>query len=171
MLQPLILPLTRRTLVIGGGIAGMVAALDVAEAGYPVILVEQQPDLGGKMRSFSGTYLNFEAASDLLLKKIQTVNYHPNIQVLTNAEVIEVSGYVGNFRVKIAKKDTTEQPHLTDSQNVQDTQDSPFTFFDIGAIIVATGWQAYDTALLPEYGGNEIPDVVDSLTFETMLAN
>jgi len=171
VLQPLILPLTRRTLVIGGGIAGMVAALDVAEAGYPVILVEKQPDLGGKMRSFSGTYLNFEAASDLLLKKIQAVNYHPNIQVLTNAEVIEVSGYVGNFRVKIAKKDTTEQPNFTDSQNVQDTQDSPFTFFDIGAIIVATGWQAYDTALLPEYGGNEIPDVVDSLTFETMLAN
>jgi heterodisulfide reductase subunit A len=170
-LQPLILPLTRRTLVIGGGIAGIQAALDVADAGYPVILVEKQIELGGKMRLLSGTYLNFEAASDLLQKKIQAVIHHPNIQVLTNAEVIEVSGYVGNFRVKIAKKDDGEQTSLPDNQGNLDTQDSSFTFFDIGAVIVATGWQAYNKALLPEYGGNEIPDVIDSLAFETMLAN
>ncbi len=69
-LESLTLPLTRRTLVIGGGIAGMQAALDIADAGYPVILVEKTETLGGKMARLSGTYLNFAAAPDLLQKRI-----------------------------------------------------------------------------------------------------
>jgi heterodisulfide reductase subunit A len=162
-LESLTLPLTRRTLVIGGGIAGMQAALDVAEAGYPVILVEKTKSLGGKMAQLSGTYLNFAAAPGLLIKRIEHVNSHPGIQVLTNAEVIEVNGYVGNFRVKVkAGQDAGpaegEEPANTEFQ------------FDIGAIIVATGWQPYDRARLPEYGGADILDVVDGLTFEGMLA-
>ncbi|MGD9100084.1 MAG: CoB--CoM heterodisulfide reductase iron-sulfur subunit A family protein [Anaerolineae bacterium] len=151
-LVPLKLPVTRRTLVIGGGITGMQAALDVADAGYPVILVERQERLGGNMAKLSGTYLNFDAAPDLLDKKIEAVTHHPHIQVLTSAEVREVSGYVGNFRVAIMAADGTE-----------------FTF-DIGAIVVATGWERYDQARLPEYGGDRIPDVVDGLVFEEMLA-
>jgi heterodisulfide reductase subunit A len=183
-LEPLTLPLTRRTLVIGGGIAGLQAALDVADAGYSVILVEREERLGGKMAQLSGTYLNFNAAPDLLQKKIERLQQYPNLQVLTNAEVIEVSGYVGNFRVKV--KAASPQPTaISDQQlpdcnqtstivapspSVNETESTEFTF-DIGAIIVATGWQPYDRALLPEYGGSEIPDVVDALTFEKMLAD
>lgn len=166
-LQSLILPLTKRTLVIGGGIAGMQAALDVAEAGYPVILVEREGQLGGKMARLSGTFLNFAAASDLLQKWILRVSRHPNIQVLTEAKVKEVSGYVGNFKVKI---ETREQGKPISEENGPAASDSPFTFLDIGAIVVATGWTPYDRSRLPEYGGTDIPDVVDGLTFEGMLA-
>jgi len=147
-LEPIKLPLTRRALVIGGGVAGMQAALDIADAGYPVVLVEKSDQLGGKMAQLSSTYLNFNAAPDLLQKKIAAVTHHPYVQVLTEAEVSEVSGYVGNFRVKV---------------------NSQFTF-DIGAIVVATGWERYDQARLPEYGGDGIPDVIDGLAFERMLA-
>ncbi|RPI84716.1 MAG: CoB--CoM heterodisulfide reductase iron-sulfur subunit A family protein [Chloroflexi bacterium] len=153
-LEPLTLPLTRRSLVVGGGIAGMQAALDIADAGYPVILVERSERLGGNMNNLSGTYLNFNAAPDLLRKRIVKVSQHPNIQVLMNAEVMEVTGYVGNFHVKVEQKSL--EPTI-------------FTF-DIGAIIVATGWQQFDLARLPQYGGSIIPDVVDALTFESMLA-
>ncbi len=182
-LESLVLPLTRRTLVIGGGIAGMQAALDIADAGYPVILVEKSDHLGGKMAQLSGTYLNFAAAPGLLEKKIERVTHHPHIQVLLNAEVSEVSGYVGNFKTKIVISDqvsgirneqTSSDETLFDSPTT-DTQslipDTPSLFtFEIGAIVVATGWDRYDMARLPEYGGGLIPDVVDGLTFEQMLA-
>jgi len=166
-LTPLTLPLTHRTLVIGGGIAGMQAALDVADAGYPVILVEKQDRLGGRMAQLSGTFLNFAAAPDLLRQIIERVSAHPHIQVLTNAEVSELSGYVGNFRAHI----THYALRITQPDTVgPDSPPSEGFTFDIGAVVVATGWQPYDRAKLPEYGGADIPDVVDGLTFEKMLA-
>ncbi|MDY6876852.1 MAG: CoB--CoM heterodisulfide reductase iron-sulfur subunit A family protein [Chloroflexota bacterium] len=145
-LVPFNLPLVKRALVIGGGIAGMQAALDIANAGFPVLLVERETCLGGKMTRLSGTYLNFTAAPDLLERKIEQVLGHPNIQVLTGARVMRVEGYVGNFEVQVC-----------DSE------------FDVGAIVMATGWDSYSLERLPEYGGGEIPDVVDGLTFEGML--
>jgi len=160
-LEPLHLPLTRRTLVIGGGIAGMQAALDIADADYPVILIEREPNLGGKMAELSGTYLNFSAAPDFVRRKIEKVTSHANIQVLVNAEVTEVSGYVGNFKVKVMSKEFSENHPKSNTE---------FSF-DIGAIVVATGYNGYDLSLLPEYGGGTIPDVVDGLTFEKVLAS
>jgi heterodisulfide reductase subunit A len=144
---------TPKLLVIGGGIAGMQAALDVADAGFPVVLVERSPVLGGKMAQLSGTYLNFTAAPDLLDQLIRRVAAHPNIQVLTRAEVTTVDGYVGNFKAA-----------------VRTMGDEPVDFsFDIGAVIAATGWERYPQSRLPEYGGGLVPDVVDGLAFEAML--
>jgi heterodisulfide reductase subunit A len=169
-LESLVLPLTRRTLVIGGGIAGMQSALDIADAGYPVILIEKSDHLGGKMAQLSGTYLNFAAAPDLLAKKIERVTHHPHIQVILDADVTEVSGYVGNFQVKIvSSEERVESSDESIEKSPLTTPHSPFTF-DVGAIVVATGWDRYDMAKLPEYGGGVIPDVVDGLTFEQMLA-
>jgi heterodisulfide reductase subunit A len=167
-LEPLKLPLTRRALVIGGGIAGIQAALDIADAGYPVILVERADHLGGKMARLSGTYLNFDAAPDLLQKKIEAVTHHPHIQVVTEAEVEEVSGYVGNFGVRVKAENRDSEPDA-ELPNIESPHHE-FTF-DIGAIIVATGWERYDQALLPEYGGDSIPDVIDGLAFEGMSAS
>ena len=150
-LEPFSLPLTRRALVIGGGVAGMQAALDIASASYPVVLVEREERLGGKMAQLSGTYLNFEAAPDILQRRIAQVLDHPNIHVLTNAQVTEVDGYVGNFAVTVRQEHTEAR------------------VFDTGAIVVATGWSPYPQERLPEYGGGKIPDVVDGLTFENML--
>jgi heterodisulfide reductase subunit A len=162
-LEPLKLPVTRRALVIGGGIAGLQAALDIADAGYPVVLVEREARLGGKMAELSGTYLNFNASPDLLQQKIETATHHPHIQVLTSAEVQETSGYVGSFEVVV---------NLTAGTAPETSQSCPDTFtFDIGAIVVATGWERYNQTLLPEYGGQGIPDVIDTLTFERMLAD
>jgi len=177
-LESLVLPLTHRTLVIGGGIAGLQAALDIADAGYPVILVEREAQLGGRMAQLCGTYLNFDNASNLLQQRVSNVMQHPNIQVLTSAEVVEASGYVGNFKVHVVAAPGEPLPVNDQLANQSSPVDSPTSqddhtkfLFDIGSIIVATGWQPYDPSLLPEYGGNELPDVVDYLKFEKMLAN
>lgn len=152
-LEPLSLPVTQRALVIGGGIAGMQAALDTAAAGYPVILVERSSRLGGKMMALSGTYLNLRDAPRLLAERVQAVMTHPHIQVLLESELAELTGYVGNFKAHIDHKHGTQT----------------FTF-DVGAVVVATGWDRYDLARLPEYGGGALADVVDGLAFEQMLA-
>ena len=154
-LQPFRLPLTKRALVIGGGIAGMQAALDIANADFPVVLVERAPHLGGKMAQFSGTYLNFTAAPDLLERKVQQVLDHPNIQVLMGAKVTGVEGYVGNFEVEVTGRGV-------DEEGVDEE-------LSVGAIVVATGWDPYPLGRLSEYGGGQILDVVDGLTFEGML--
>jgi len=75
----------------------MQAALDIADAGYPVVLVERQDHLGGRMVELSGSYLNFQAAPDLLQKRIQRVLTHPNIQTLLNAAVKEIIWICGQF--------------------------------------------------------------------------
>ncbi|MDD5467172.1 MAG: CoB--CoM heterodisulfide reductase iron-sulfur subunit A family protein [Anaerolineales bacterium] len=176
-LESLVLPLTRRTLVIGGGIAGMQAALDVADAGYPVILVEKNERLGGKMSRLSGTYLNFSAAPDMLKKKIARVLSHPNIQTLTQAEVVSLSGYVGNFQAAVISKEAPpahEAPETGPAEAAVaegDVSDEHEFHFEVGAIVVATGWQPYPLERLPEYGSGELPDVIDGLAFETMLAS
>lgn len=152
-LIPIYLPLVKRTLVIGGGIAGMQAALDIANADYPVVLVEQADHLGGHMAELSGLYLNLEDGAERLDAMISAVERHPNIQVLLNAQVTEVGGYVGNFIAKVEQK--TGEP-------------VPYTF-DIGAIVVATGYDLYSQERLGEYGGGRYPDVIDGLQLEAML--
>ena len=165
-LTPFYLPLVKRALVIGGGIAGMQAALDVADAGYPVVLVEKSERLGGRMAELSGLYLNFGTASSLLESKIGAVQEHANIQVLTDAEVTEVGGYVGNFVVKVEQR---AGESTNEAQSVASTaRPVPYTF-DIGSIVVATGYDLYDKARLGEYGGARFPDVIDGLQFEEML--
>ena len=167
-LIPLELPLVKRAVVIGGGIAGLTAALDIAEAGFPVVLVEREDRLGGRMAELSGLYLNFQAAPDLLARRIQAVETHPQITVLTRAEVEEVGGYVGNFRVrvrrKIAHEETTAEGMIAEQGGGEQVE------VDAGAIVVATGYSLYSQEHMGEYGGGTIPDVVDSLQFERMLA-
>ncbi|MFQ5813427.1 MAG: CoB--CoM heterodisulfide reductase iron-sulfur subunit A family protein [Anaerolineae bacterium] len=166
-LVPLTLPLVKRALVIGGGIAGLQAALDIAEAGYPVILVERESHLGGRMGELSGAYLNFDTAPDLLASTIEAVTQHPNIQVITEAEVEELGGYVGNFTVKVRRFVNSE---FVDSSGSTNLRVPNLQVYDIGAIVVATGYDLYPKEKLGQYGGGKYPDVVDGLQFERMLA-
>ncbi|MGD8735418.1 MAG: CoB--CoM heterodisulfide reductase iron-sulfur subunit A family protein [Anaerolineae bacterium] len=152
-LTPFYLPLVKRALVVGGGIAGMQAALDLADADYPVVLVEREERLGGRMAQLSGLYVNFDTAPELIERKIDAVMNHPNIQVLTRAHLTEVGGYVGNFVIKVEQRAEEAVPYT----------------FDIGAIIVATGYDLYAQERLGEYGGGRYPDVIDGLQFEEML--
>ena len=168
-LQPFRLPLTKRALVVGGGIAGMQAALDVANASYPVVLVEREDHLGGRMAELSGTYLNFAAAPGLLDRKIEEVLNHPNIEVWTSAQVIEVDGYVGNFAVSIDSVIAHSKSGKPDGAESTSSEPTSLQTFEVGAIVVATGWDPYALERLPEYGGGEISDVVDARIFEGML--
>ena len=97
-------PVTKRALVIGGGIAGIQTALDIADAGYEVDIVEKEPSIGGRMSQFDKTFPTLDCASCILTPKMVEVNQHPNITLYTYSEVEKVSGYVGNFDVDIRKK-------------------------------------------------------------------
>lgn len=97
-------PVTKRALVIGGGIAGIQTALDIADAGYEVDIVEKEPSIGGRMSQFDKTFPTLDCASCILTPKMVEVNQHSNITLYTYSEVEKVSGYVGNFDVDIRKK-------------------------------------------------------------------
>lgn len=103
-LTPLVVPLHKRALVIGGGIAGMTAALDIATAGYETIMVERLPYIGGHVAQLSGTFPSLDRVPCLLAPMLAEIASHPKIKLYTYAEVEEVSGYVGNFVVKIKVK-------------------------------------------------------------------
>ncbi len=97
-------PIHPRTLVVGGGIAGIQAALELADAGYPVTLVEREPSIGGHMAQLDKTFPTLDCSLCILTPKMVEVGQHPNIQLLTYSEVEEVSGYVGNFVVRVRKR-------------------------------------------------------------------
>ena len=100
-LEPLRVPINQATLVVGGGIAGISAALEIADAGFPVHLVERQPSIGGHMAQFDKTFPTLDCAACILTPKMVTAGSHPNITLHTWSEVTDVSGYVGNFTVKV----------------------------------------------------------------------
>jgi heterodisulfide reductase subunit A len=97
-------PIHPDTLVIGGGIAGIQAALNLAEAGKKVYLVEKTPSIGGHMSHFDKTFPTLDCAACILTPKMVSVGKHRNVELLSYAEVTEVTGYVGNFKAKIRKK-------------------------------------------------------------------
>jgi heterodisulfide reductase subunit A len=100
-LQDREVPMTRQALVIGGGPAGLRAALDIADAGFPVTLVEREPILGGMANRLHRTFPHGETALSLINPLMAAVALHPGIQVLTQSEVTEVSGHLGNFTVTV----------------------------------------------------------------------
>jgi heterodisulfide reductase subunit A len=103
-LEPLRVPIHPDTLVVGGGIAGIQAALEIADAGYHVYLVEREPSIGGHMAQFDKTFPTLDCSACILTPKMVDVGNHPNITLLTWSEVTKVDGYVGNFAVTIKKK-------------------------------------------------------------------
>ena len=103
-LIPLKVPIHPDTLVVGGGIAGIQAALEIADAGYHVVMVEREPSIGGHMAQFDKTFPTLDCSACILTPKMVDVGNHPNITLLTWAEVTHVDGYVGNFQVTIRQK-------------------------------------------------------------------
>ncbi len=97
-------PVTKRALVIGGGIAGIQTALDIAEAGYPVDIVEKQPTIGGKMTQIDKTFPTLDCSSCILTPKMVECAQNENITIYSYSEVEAVTGFVGNFTVKIRRK-------------------------------------------------------------------
>ncbi len=154
-LQPLEVrqvPVLPSALVIGGGVAGMQAALDIADAGFHATLVERSPALGGHAAKLYRTFPTLEPAAELVKDMIDRVSSHPRITVLTSAEVSEVGGYVGNFQVQVRCK----------SDFVREVP--------AGAIIVATGFDVFDPHRKPELGYGTYPQVITTLEFERLFA-
>ncbi|MFC1937381.1 FAD-dependent oxidoreductase [Chloroflexota bacterium] len=91
-------------LVVGGGIAGIQAALKIADAGYKVYLVEREPSVGGHMAQLDKTFPTLDCSSCILTPRMTQIGSHPNIELMAYSEVQEVAGYIGNFKVKVRKK-------------------------------------------------------------------
>ncbi len=142
---------TPAAVVIGGGVAGMMAALDVAEAGFPVHLVERSDHLGGRVAELNRTFPTLESVADLLGPVIERVRSHPNITVMLSSQVTEVSGYVGNFELQVTAADGATSTVAA------------------GAIILATGYDVFDPHRKPELGYGQYPQVITSLEMEQRL--
>jgi heterodisulfide reductase subunit A len=139
------------TLVIGGGISGITAALEIADAGKQVFMVEKTKQLGGRAASLDMTYPYMYSARQMLTPKIKRVEDHPNIQVFVDSNVEEIFGYVGNFQCKVAAGNDKE------------------TEIKFGNIVIATGLKTFDPSVIDNYGYGKLPDVVTSVEFEKML--
>jgi len=139
------------TLVIGGGISGMTAALEIANAGKKVYLLERTDHLGGQVARFDLTFPHLSSAQQMIRPMIQRVENHPMINVFLKTELKEVSGYIGNFKAKLVN--TVSGQHEV-------------TF---GNIIAAVGLKPFDPSVIEEYGYGKFPDVITSLEFEDNL--
>ena len=142
------------TLIIGGGIAGMTAALELGEAGCPVCLVEKENHLGGNLARVDLTAPYLDSARDLIEERIARVKENPNIEVLLNSQVRSLNGFVGNFAAAISEDGTPP--------------DEPRSI-RVGNVIVCTGYKEFDARRMEYYGYGKLPDVVTSFDFEKML--
>lgn len=154
--EPYLEPVDKTVLVVGGGVAGMTAALEVAECGYSVVLVEKEASLGGWIARFhklspqQPPYHHLEAPN--LETKTMQLQQHPRVKVYTSAQIEDISGQPGAFDVALRHNGSTISIRA-------------------GAIIVATGWQPYDATNLEHLGFGKYPDVVTSVEMERMAGN
>jgi len=228
-------PVNPDLLIVGGGIAGIHAALTAANAGKKVYLVEREPTIGGHMAKFDKTFPTLDCSACILTPKMSAVRAHPNITLWTYAEVAEVSGYVGNFKVKVRRKPryvdedlcvgclecidkcAFKKGHVRDEFNaglskrkpiyvpfpqatplvavidpetclhfktgkckepcvtscernaIDFDQQEKIEEIDVGAIILATGFKAFDAHRISRYGYGRYPDVYTSLEIERMV--
>ncbi|MGI6655608.1 MAG: 4Fe-4S binding protein [Desulfobulbus sp.] len=223
----------KRVLVIGGGVAGIQAALDCADGGQEVIMVERDQSIGGKMAKLDKTFPTIDCSSCVLGPKMVDVAQNPNITLYAMSEIESIGGYVGNFQVTIRKKATyvdwntctgcgqcmekcpskkapdpfNEYLATTTSINIPFPQAipkkaaiNPDTCFkiqngkcgicakvcpvgcinyemqdelinvDVGAIVIATGFDLFDWHKYPQYGQGRYKDVITSLQYERMLS-
>ena len=226
-------PINKRVLVIGGGVAGIQAALDCAEGGLDVVMVEREATIGGKMAKLDKTFPTVDCSSCILGPKMVDVAQHENIHLYAYSEIESVSGYIGNFKVAIRKKATyvdwdactgcglctekcpakksfdrfNEGLDNTTAINIPFPQAIPrkaridpeycrylikgkckvcekicpvdairfemedeIVVEEVGAIIVATGFDLFDYSVYGEYGGGQISGCHHRLQYERLLS-
>ncbi|HNW76323.1 MAG TPA: CoB--CoM heterodisulfide reductase iron-sulfur subunit A family protein [Bacteroidales bacterium] len=231
-LHAISVPVTKRALVIGGGIAGIQAALDIADAKIPVVLVEKSPSIGGRMAQLDETFPTLDCSQCILTPKMVDVASHPYIELIPYSEVMELDGFVGNYKVKIKKKASyvnfstctgcgacqqkcpvkvpneynmgidkrkaiyTPFPQAVPNKPVIDanhcnmllkgkcgicakvcekgaidyTMKDEIIEREIGAVVVATGYDLWDPKPYEEYGVGRFKDIITSLEFERMVS-
>lgn len=232
-LYPIKVPVTKTALVLGGGIAGIQAALDIANAGHKVIMVEKNPSIGGHMAQLSETFPTLDCSQCILTPRMVEIAQHPNITLFTYSELESVDGFIGNFKVKIRKKAKSIDekactgcgicsekcpikkipdefnaglgnrpaiyvpfPQAVPNKPVIDRtrctyfirgkcqfcvkscpanainleQEDEIVSIDVGAIVVATGFDIKGTDFFPEYGYGMYKDVITGLQFERLAS-
>jgi quinone-modifying oxidoreductase, subunit QmoB len=154
-LEPMSEQIAKTIMVVGGGVTGMTAALEAAEAGYEVVLVERQESLGGFAAKLKARFPSEPPYTELepadLSEEIRAVSYHPRITVHTSTTLVRTEGQPGMFDVTL--------------QNGQ----GPIAH-RVGAIVMATGWKPYDASLLENLGYSHSADVITNVDFEQMAA-
>ena len=138
------------TLIIGGGISGISAALELAYADQQVYLIEKTGAIGGIAANLDLTYPFLNSAKQMIGHKMEMVMNHPKINVYLNTEVKQVTGYVGNFETVINPK----------GKEIK---------LNFGNIIVATGLAPFDAKKIANYGYGRLPNVITSIEFERVL--
>lgn len=124
-LDPIRLGAEKQALVIGGGVAGLRSALDIARQGMGVTLVEKSPFLGGRMAQLESIFPTDEKPRQLLAELIDQVSNNANIRILTGAEVTAVSGYVGNFKIQVTQHSRGVDPSTADALLKACKQETP----------------------------------------------
>lgn len=144
-------------LVIGGGIAGMTAALELADAGHQVHLVEKSKVLGGNIARVDLTAPYFYSATDLLTDRITRTMQHDKIKVYFNSRVKDLTGFVGNFSAHIESLNGMAD----DGEKIPDVK--------IGNVVICTGYKEFDASRVTHYGYGKLPNVITSFELEKML--
>lgn len=143
-------PMCPATLVLGGGVAGLTAALELADAGQPVFLVEREARLGGNVARIDLTAPYLDSARDLLHERIARVARHPHIEVLLESELDSLSGHIGSFAATVRRNGETRE-------------------LAVGSVVVCTGYREFDARRIEAYGYGRLPNVVTSFELERML--
>ena len=144
-------------LVIGGGITGMTAALELADAGNIVYLVEKDDHLGGNLARLDLTAPYLYSARDLITEKIVRIKENRKVVVYLESKVTEVTGFIGNFKARIQKSD-------------KNTDNSGWKInVKIGNIVVCTGYKEFDASRIVHYGYGKLPNVITSFELEKMI--
>ena len=144
-------------LVIGGGIAGMTAALELADAGNVVHLVEKSNHLGGNLARVDLTAPHLYSARDLLTERITRILNSKKVNVYLESRVTSVTGYIGNFKATI---------QFSDGKPVGRNNSAEV---EIGNVVVCTGYKEFDASRIVHYGYGKLPNVITSFELETMI--
>lgn len=144
-------PYTPATLVLGGGIAGLTVAVELADAGQDVYLLEREKVLGGNVGRTDLTAPYLDSARDILAEKIFRAREDPKIRVLLGARLTDLQGFVGNFKA------TIKLPDIPDS------------VLEVGAVVVCTGYQEFDATRIERLGYGKHHDVITSFELENRL--
>ena len=232
-LFPIKVPVTKTALVIGGGIAGIQSSLDIANAGHQVILVEKDPSIGGHMSQLSETFPTLDCSQCILTPRMVEVAQHPNITLMTYAELEKLEGSIGNFKATIRKKAKSIDEKLCtgcgvcatkcptkkipsefntglgmrtaiyvpfpqavpnkpviDKENcsyyqkgkckvcekvcptgaIRFDQEDELVELEVGAVVIATGFNVMQPSGFPEYGYGKYKDVITGLQFERLAS-
>lgn len=140
------------TLIIGAGVSGLSAALDIAESGFKVYLIEKGNELGGVVSKIDLTFPHMSSAQQIITSLRNRVENNENIEIFLNTEVSEINGYIGNFVADVSYENSIRELRF-------------------GNIILATGLKPTNPENIHEFGYGRHPDVVTALEFEQMLIN